>query len=897
MGFAKSLRAWFQRVADVFRKGKRDAEFAAELESHLQFHIEENIRAGMTPEAARRDALMKLGGVEQTKETYRDRRGLPFFETLLQDLRYGMRTLCKNPAFASVAILTLSLGIGVNTAVFCWIQTIVMNPVPGVADPARLATVVQEDRGAVPISRMSFPDFQELEGMHDVFEGAMGTSPASALLSRNGQSEWVSARVVTASSFTVLSVHAELGRTFLPEEDQGEGGHPVLLISHRLWQNQFGSDPAILGTVVRLNQQPFTIIGVTPPEFTGVQGGWHVDVWAPLSMHEAVLHYGSYTSHSFRWIQSMARLRPGVSLSTAQAALAALSARLEQAYPDSNKDILFRLFPLWKSPFGGQAVFLPVLRLLAAVGVGLLLIATSNVSLLLLARAIQREKEVAVRLVIGASRARLIRQFLTEGMVLAIAAGCLGALFAHYAISLFRFFSPPGSTPYQFDFILNWKALVFAFLIALFSVLLFGLTPALRISYVAPNSALRQAARGVSFNMQRHRVLKSLIVCEVAISVVLLIGAGLCVKGFRRTSQLNLGFRAENVLYAGLNLVPNGYSPERAKVFDRELSLRLAALPGAANAALVNTPPLGPNGLFTGRVDVQGHEMRSSENHLVPFLIISPGYFSVMGIPITGGRQFNDQDDSNRSNVAIVNETMARKYWPNGNPVGASFQMAVGIAPSDTFTIVGVAADTKSESLNEPATPLVYVTYLQRPLASLYMNVLLRTQKDPQLMSAVLRREIHSLDPNVEPLDVLPLRNYIDPAFLPARIAGTSLTILGTTALFLTSLGLYGVMAYAVSRRTHEIGIRRALGLQAHHALQVVLWEAMALVAIGSAIGSAAAAGLTRLLANFLYGVSATDSSTFLGTTLVLLVVAFFACGIPAWRASRVDPVIALRCE
>jgi len=891
------LRTSFLRLAELFRKSQRDSEIAAELDSHLHLHIEDNVREGMTLEAARRKALLKLGGLEQTKEVYRDRRSFPFLEAILQDLRFAVRMLCKYPVVTLVAMLTLALGIGVNTGVFSWIHTIVMNPVPGVAAPERLVTVFQSDRANVLVPRISYPDFEELGTLQNVFEGLVGTSPAPVILNVNGHSEWAAARVATADSFSTLGVRAELGRTFLPEEDQGEGGHPVLMISHGLWQNEFGGDREILRKIVRLNQQQFSIVGITPPGFQGVTGGSRVDIWAPLSMHDAVLRYGSYTSRSLRWIQPMARLRPGVKVSTAQAALATLSARLESAYPDSNRDIQFRLFPLWNSPLSGQAVFLPVLRLLAAVGVGLLLIVTSNVSCLLLARATEREREVAVRLAIGANRARLIRQFLTENVVLAIAADSLGLLFARYAINLFHRFAPQGSAPYRFDFALNWQTIAFSLLVSLLSVLLFGLAPGLRISRADLRAALHQGGRGAFSDARQQRALNSLIVSEVAISVVLLIGAGLCVKGFRRASHLDLGYVPENVLYAGLNLVPNEYSPEQAKIFDRELRLRLAALPGAVDAAFVNTPPLGPSGLFSGRVDIEGREVHSSESHLVPFLIISPGYFSVLRIPILGGREFTDLDDSNRGHVAVVNETMVRRYWAGLDPIGRRFQMAVGIAPSDTFTIVGVARDTKSESLSEPSTPLVYVNYLQRPIASLYMNILLRTREDPELMAPALRREIHALDPRVEPLGIQPFRQYIQQASLPARIAGESLSILGATALLLTSLGLYGVMTYSINRRTHEIGIRRALGLQQGHAVQLVLRQGMRLVAVGIVAGLASALGLTRLVANFLYGVSTTDAGTFLGATLVLAAVAFAACYLPARRAARVDPIVALRYE
>jgi predicted permease len=670
----------------------------------------------------------------------------------------------------------------------------------------------------------------------------------------------------------------------------------VVVISHGLWEREFGGNSNIVGSAVRLNQHLFTIVGVLPPEFTGVSGGAHTDVWAPLSMHDVVLNYGSYSSRSFRWIQTLARLRPGVSAQKAEAALATLSAQLQKAYPDSNRGVRLELFPLWRAPFGGQSQFLPVLRILLAVSLGVMLIVAANVSCLLLMRAAYREKEIAVRVAIGAGRGRLLRQLSTESLLLAALGGCLGWLIARSAAGLLTRLVPRTSGSFHYHFRLDWVTLAFTFLLTVAAAMLFGLAPALRSSRAGFLEGLK-GARGSSQGARQHNALNLLIAGEMAIALVLLVCAGLCLRGFRRARQLDVGFDPHSVLYASLNLVPNGYSAQRAREFDEALRNRLLSLPGVVDAAFVNTPPLGPGGTFSGTVDVEGRAAAAGENRLVSFIIASPGYFPVLRIPLLSGRAFSDADDGSRPNVAIVNQSMARRYWPGLDALGRRFRMAVGIAPTDTFTVIGVAADGKYSSLNEPATPLVYVTYPQRPIASLYMKLLVRTSGDPRGMVSAVRREIHGLDGGVEPLLWQPLDAYIEPAFVPVRVASWLLTILGTAALVLASLGLYGVMAYAVAQRRGEIGIRMALGAQTQDTAALVLKQGLGMAARGAIAGLVASLALTRLLSGFLYGVSPKDPPTFAAAALALMAVAVLASYIPARRAMQVDPITVLRQE
>jgi predicted permease len=810
------------------------------------------------------------------------------------DLSYGIRTLRRSPGFALSALLMLAVGLAVNTTVFSWIHFVLLNPLPGVNQPSRLIALVPSYGGNITSSLLSYPDYRALRDQSGVFSGVVGSRYTSALLTLDGRSQWIYGRVVTSNAFDVLGVVPQLGRDFTEDEDQPEGGHPVVIISHALWQRQFSGAREVIGRLIQINQHAFTIIGVAPAAFHGLTGGLRDDFWAPLSMHNEVLQYGSYGSRTFRWVSALARLRPGVSLGQAQAGVSFLAGQLQAAFPDSNKDLAFLCFSLRDSPIGGQAEFRPVLRLLLAVGAGLLLIVFANIANLFLLRATDRRREFAVRAALGASRWRLLRHLVTESILLAATGGILGVAIARWSVASFALLSPPTIVPVGYDFRLDLATLSFVAALTFVGALLCGLTPAL-----APGLDLSQALKEASRSLaggRRHRLLRhGLVTCEMALAFVLVIGAGLCLRGFLKARSIELGFDPHNLVSASLSLVPNGYTPQSAKVFDRKLRDQLAAVPGVADVALVSSLPLGEDTIFTATVDVDGYIPRSSEDRQVSFDIISSRYFSTMRIPLLEGRDFTEADDNTAQNVAIVNESMARRYWPARDPLGRRFVMAAGVAPPSPFAVVGVVKDSKVRSLTEPATPLVYLAYQQRPLASLFMGVILRASGNPAPMIPILRDQIHALDPAVEPLQLQTMDTAIQPAFSGVRAAGTFLLVLGAAALFLASLGLYAVTAYAVSCQTREMGIRMALGAQRSHVRAAVLAQGLRLALLGVLLGFLVSLAVAPLLAGFLYGVSPSDPLVYSSVALLLCLSALLGSLVPAVRATQIDPLVALR--
>ena len=805
----------------------------------------------------------------------------------MNDLRFALRQIAKAPGFTAVVVLSLALGIGANATVLCWLRNFVLRPLPGVAHQEEIV-VVLSNQGS---GNMSVPDLKDFAALPNVFAGVAASQTSTAMLTVEKSLSWIEGQVVSANFFNLLGVQPILGRTFLPDEDQQPGGNPVLVIGENLWRRQFGADPGIIGRVVDLNRHSFTIIGVVPAAFHGTMTPSVFDFWAPLSMvYEVRGQALSTTRRETRGWHDFARLRPGVSVEQAQAAVAALNQNLSATYPKTNRDITHRVLPYSQCPWGSQSLMSPVLRLLLVVSLGVLLIVAANVANLLLARATSRRKEIAIRLAAGAGRWRLIRQLLTENLVLAALGGILGVLLASWAVDCIPFFLPKLPAGVSVTFALDAETLSLTLVLTLATGFAFGLLPAWQATRVNLNEALKQGGRSSAGGALHHRLRSGLVIGEVALALVLLIGAGLCLKGLEKAQQVDIGLDPSHVLLGRLQIGMNGYTPETGKAFYHDLRQRIAAMPGVEEAAFASFFPLCLTGCKGWNADVEGYVRPPGEDLTYEYAIVSPRYFATMKIPLRAGRDFSDADIGGAPTVAIVNEAFAQRFWPGQDPLGRRFRSG-----GTWRTIVGVAKTGKYNRLSEGSWCFFYLPY-QQGVPDLDLSVCVRTTGDAAAFANTLSRAVHELDPGVTLLRVGTFTESILATFVQ-RLAAGLLTLLGAVALILAAMGVYAVMAYGVSQRTQEFGVRMALGATAGDVLRQVMGQGLALAAIGVAAGLALALGVTRLLANFLYGVSPFDPVTFVGVPLLLAAVALFACYVPARRATRVNPIEALRAE
>ncbi|HNQ90491.1 MAG TPA: ABC transporter permease [Verrucomicrobiota bacterium] len=807
------------------------------------------------------------------------------------DLRFAIRMLLKHPAFTAVAVLSLALGIGANTTVFCWIQTVLLRPLPGVSDPARLAVLCTRHAN-VNWETMCLPDVQDCRGQTNAFEGIVASQITPACLTIDGRPEWVYGQIASANFFTVLGVQPVIGRFFVADEDLRPGGAPVLVLAEGYWRRRFAGDTNILGQTLDLNRHQFTVIGVAPASFRGTMSGLRFDFWAPITMHQQVAHFGSLTSRGDHWVHVLARLQRGVSMAQAQGALDVLARRLQTAYPDTNHEVDFLLLPLWRSPYGGQMLLLPVLRLLLAVTLGVLLIVSANVANLLLARATLRLKEVAIRQALGAGRWRLVRQLLTESLLLAVLGGLLGVLFTHWAVGLIAHLLPNTYLPIGYTFVVDTRTLAFTLGLTLLTCLLFGTVPALQTARLDLNAHLKEGGRSSTAASAHHRLRNALVVAEIALALVLLVGAVLCLRGFQRARQIDLGFDPRQVLCAGLRIGMHGYTETTSRVFYRQLRERLASLNGVESVGLTSWLPLGFEGGSSTSIDVPGYDRKPNEDLGVAYCIVSPGYFETLRIPLIEGRDFQEHDDLRAPRRVIINEAVAKRFFANQNPVGRTLKCFDG----RECTVIGIVKTGKYRSLSEPPKGGIYLSY-QQCTWDLNLSIALRTRGPVTAFVPTLRRTLHEIDPGVELWGSLAMTDYIQAAFLPQRITATFLMILGGVALFLAAIGIYAVMAYVVSQRTQEIGVRRALGAREHDILRLVFAQGLRLSGLGVVAGWIGALLATRALSSFLYGVSPFDPFTFAAVAAGLVVVSLIACAMPAHRALRVDPIVALRQE
>ncbi len=883
------LRVFLSRLAGLVRKRTLERDMDDELDFHLQMEIDENLRQGMELAEARSQAQRRLGGVAQLKETYRETHALPIIEVLWQDIRFGFRMLRRSPGFSLLAILCLTLGIGATTAVFSWIEGILLRPFPLVAHQERMMAITGTDRVTHDRDDVSFPDFLDFAKRCTLFDAFIVDRITGTTLAIGDRADRTSMSVVSANYFDALGVHPILGRGFQPAEDFGRNAHPVTVISYQMWKERFRGDPAIIGKAQRLNGMPHTIIGVAPEGFYGTFVGWAMQLWVPASMQET-FDPGGYKleDRGARWIEGFVRLKPGVTPDQAQAEISSVAKQLETEYPATNRGRGIQLYPLWQTPFNNAGTLLPTLSIALAVVVFVLLIACANVSNLLLVRAFGRRHEMTVRLSVGAGRGRLLQQLITEGFILSTIAAAGGLLVAIWCRNLLILLLPArGGVAMFLPGDLDWRVLALSAGVCLISTLLFGLVPAIQTSKVDLASALKAESGGVVGGKRRALVRSSLVVVQVALSFVLLTGAGLLLQSLRAVQNTSPGFLTRTVLSSNVDLVAAAYDPQRIKNFDDALIDRLQAVSGVQSAAISRMTPFSYRSYSTAPIAVDGYETPPDEQPTIEFNEVGPAYFATMGIPLVAGREFTLADNETGPQVAVVNEAMAAQFWRGRDPIGSRVQVK-----GRWLQVVGVAKMSKYRNLTETARPFFYVPMRQ---SSMGMNIQIRTPLGPETMAKVLVREIHAIDANLAPGELITMQEQVDRTTAAQRIAVSMLGVFGGLALLLAAIGLYGVMSYAVSQSTRELGLRMALGATVSNLLRLVMSQGLVLTAFGVVVGATVALTMAKLIANLLYKVSPRDPLAFGLAFLVMTIASIAASFLPAWRATRIDPLRALR--
>ncbi len=809
---------------------------------------------------------------------------------LIQDLRYGLRMLRKDPGFTAIAILTLALGIGANSTIFSWINSTLLNPLPGVSKTSDLYALTSGGTAESP-HVFSYPDFVDLRNRTQSFSGMLASSIYPMDLTGDGNPERTWGTLVSANYFDVLNVRPILGRGFLPAEDEKPGGAPVVVISYRLWQLRLGGNPRVVGTQLNIDRHPYTIIGVAPALFQGNQTGLRSELWVPISMEAQLVTDGGRLQRRDRnWLLVMGRVRDGVRPEQARQELDLLLQQLVRQFPDAHQaGVHVGIYPLWRSPAGANAYFYLLLPMLMAIAGVVLLLACANVANLLLVRSVSRRREIAIRLSLGASRGRLVRQLFLESLMVAIAGGGLAMVITLWTASLFVRFIPPAGIPIGLDVHADRTVLGMTLALSVLTAIIFGVLPAVRASGIAPVTVLKEESGSASGGIRKARLSTVLVVAQLSLSLLLLICAGLIVRGFREAQRFDPGFKSDHVLLATFNLFSSGYNDQQGLEFQRQLQTRLENLPGVKSVALAGWIPMG-FGLSETSVLPEGYVAQPHEDMAVEDAEVSPGYFRTMEISLIGGRDFALADQPESQKVIIVNRAFADRYWPGQYAIGKRVQ-ASGV----WRTVVGIAQTSNYDDLNEAPKPFVYLPLFQSysSLAALHV----RTYGDPLMAASAVEKTAHALLPDLALYDVTTLAARVEIATTGERIAGTFVGAFGVLALILGAVGIYGVVAYITRQRTHEIGIRLALGAQRSQVIRLVLIHGLRLTSAGLAIGLALSLILTRFIAPLMFDVSPTDPLTFAVVCLLLSSVAVAACVIPARRAMHVDPMVALRHE
>jgi predicted permease len=876
----RQLRALWLRLCDLIGARRDEDDFAAELESHIEMHTEDGIRAGLTPAEARRQALIRLGGAEQTRQAYRERRTLPWLETLWQDVRFGLRILCKNPGYTAVAVLTLALGIGANTAVFTVSQAALLRSWPA-KDPGRLGRLIATTPQGMDYE-FSYPDYRDLAAQSGSFEGIIAHDRRSKTLRVGAESQLVLDDVVSPNYFSILGIKAQLGRFFSAEYKPN--GEPGAVISDSLWHRVFNADPSLVGKQIWLTGRAFTVLAIAPPGFRGLERAVPTDLWIPVESTQ----YRELADRGIRDFELLGRLRPGATPAEAKVELDTLGSRLALAYPGIDKA---RSISLISERERLREAMVPTLFLMTAVGL-VLLICCANVAGLVLARSDARRKEVAMRLALGAGRLRLMRQLLTESALLALLGSALGLLLAVGLLRLQPALMLPAQVELGLDLHLDASVLAFTAIATVLSVLVFGLAPAIQLSKTSLVSTLKGEGTGAVRGVRRWTMRNALVLGEIALSVVLLTASGLVVRSLLFSRSLPLGFDRQRQLIF-FDLLPGvaGYDSKRSAAFFDQVQEKAAALPGVRHAALARRVLLSDSGGgMAQRVSIPGVELPQGQLSIpVKFDTIDGNYFRTVGTRLIAGREFNSGDNPSTARAVIVSQTMAERFWPGQEVLGRQI-----VADGTACQIVGVVEDAKINSVHEAPEPYMYFPFAQQP--SEEGTLIVEAAGNPKALTTRMLSEMQRVDRNV-PVSVRTVHYLMQQAFWEDQMAAGFVGALGLLGIFLGAIGLYGVIAYTVNRRSREIGIRMALGAERRDVLQMVLRQGVTLAVIGTGIGLALSLAVMRLLASLLYGVKPTDPLTFAGSSALVILVALAASWLPARRAASIDPMQSLRTE
>jgi putative ABC transport system permease protein len=808
-------------------------------------------------------------------------------EPIFTDVRYGLRGLLKRPAFTAIALLTLALGIGVNTAIFSAVDSVLLRPMPFENPESLVAVWEHSPQLGIARNEMAPANFFDLRNQNQVFEGLGAFGEMSMNLTGEGEPERLEGQVVTANVFDLLGVQPVLGRTFAPQEDQVGQDH-VVVLSHALWQRRFNRDPNVINRRLTFNGESFTVVGVMPPDFFFPIR--ESELWVPWAMEP-----GQASGRGDHYLHGIARLKPGVTTQRANAEVEAIGARLAAEYPRTNEGLGF-VVNSFQSDYVGD-LRRPMLILFAAVGL-VLLIACANVANLLLAQATARRREIAIRMALGARRWTIARQLLVESLLLAIGGGLLGVFGAVWGVEALTKLLPASLSKLQAVSI-DARVLVFTVGVVVLTAIVFGVVPALHAVRANPGEALSETARDAAGGISGRYMRRMLVVSEVALAVVLLVGAGLLIRSFQRLNQVDVGFNPNNVLTMRTVLpMPKYAKPEARRAFYDELLRRVEELPGVESAGVITFMPLSFSGMKFS-FSVEGHTNPSDVN--LPFAfyrVVSPNYFRALEIPLQRGRFFDSRDSKDSPPVMVVNRRLAEQFWPGEDPTGKRLKIGPADSPNPWAVIVGVVGDVRQQGFYDKQLAEFYVPYAQEWRSWMSpKDLLVRTNGDPGALAAAVREAVWAVDKDQPVSNVRTMDQVFAAAISRERFQMLLLTLFATLALVLACIGLYGVISYMVAQRTHEIGVRMALGAQAGDVLTLVIRQGMLLAGAGLIVGIGIGSAVTRVLSDMLYGVSARDPLTFVGVPVLLLLVAFLACYIPARRATRIDPLAALRRE